>query len=396
MATEVIMPKLGLTMTEGTVIEWFKKEGEAVKAGEALLSVETDKVAIDVEAEVGGTLLKILVPAGQAVPITTVIGYVGEAGEKVPEHAAPTGQADVPLAPAISPQPVERKSETQDGSNPVSISPLARRLAKENNIDLSGVTGSGPQGRIVEADIQTLIQAQKTSTGSGTSVGVPFELQPLTQVKRVTARRMSESAQQIPHFYLNMEADCSRLVAAREKMQPEVEAQYHAHLTYTDFLLYALTQALVTNPRLNASWAEGEVRVFKEIHLGLAISTDQGLVVAVIHDCATMTIADFAREREGLAKKAREGKLTAEDIANGTFTLTNLGMFDIDSFQPIINPPQCAILAVGALKERPVVLNGQLAARPGMMLTLASDHRVVDGAEAASFLKQVVENLKSI
>ena len=396
MATEVIMPKLGLTMTEGTVIEWFKKEGDAVKAGESLLSVETDKVAIDVEAETSGTLLKILIPAGQVVPITTIIGYLGEPGEKVPERPAPAQQTTSQPAQVQPLQRMESKSGASSGSTPLSISPLARRLAKENQIELVNVQGSGPQGRIVEADIQKLIQARKVGSESTSTEGVPFEMRPLNQVKRVTARRMSESAQQIPHFYLNMVLDCSRLVAAREKLLPEAEVQHHVHLTYTDFLLHALAQALVQNPIFNASWVDGEVRVFKEIHLGLAISTDQGLVVAVIHDCGRMALHEIAIEREALAKRARDGKLTAEDIAKGTFTLTNLGMFNIDSFQPIINPPQCAILAVGALQERPFAENGQLVVRPTMTLTLAADHRVVDGAEAAAFLKQVSENLNSI
>lgn len=396
MAIEVIMPKLGLTMTEGTVINWFKKEGEVVKAGETLFSVETDKVVIDVEAEAGGTLIKILIPAGQAVPITTVIAYLGQPGEKIPEAPAPA-ETTASRNAQTEPAPVlKREGRVSDISIPLSISPLARRLARENQIDLTGVIGSGPQGRIVEADIKKLIRGHTVGSSVINTEGVPFEIHPLNQVKRVTAKRMSESAQHIPHFYLNMEVDCSQLVAAREKLLPEVEKEFHVHLTYTDFLLQALAQTLVQHKIFNSSWVEGEIREYKEIHLGLAISTNEGLVVAVLHDCGKMTLPEIATNRDTLANRARDGKLTAEDIANRTFTLTNLGMFAIDSFLPIINPPQCAILAVGAVQERPWVKNGQLVVKPTMTLTLAADHRVVDGVEGAMFLKQISENLSKI
>lgn len=396
MAIEVIMPKLGLTMTEGTVINWFKKEGEVVKVGEPLFSVETDKVAIDVEAEASATLLKIVIPAGQTVPITTIIAYLGQPGEKLPEPPAPAAPVQSQSALAQSPSYLQSQIRASDGSAPLKISPLARRLARENQIDLHGVKGSGPQGRIVEADINKLIQDRTAGSSIDGTEGVPFERHFLNQIKRVIAKRMSESAQNIPHFYLNLEIDCSQLMTARKKLMLEVERDFNAHLTYTDFLLHALAQALGQNPIFNSSWVEGEIRVYKEIHLGLAISTAQGLVVAVLHDCGKKTLPEIAAAREALTSRARDGKLTADDIANGTFTLTNLGMFAIDSFQPIINPPQCGILAVGAMQERPYVENGQLVIKPTMTLTLAADHRVVDGVEGAMFLKQISENLNKI
>ena len=397
MAIEVIMPKLGLTMTEGTIITWYKKEGDPVKVGEALFAAETDKVSIDVEATDSGTLLKILVKAGTTIPILGVIGYIGNPGDEIPllkqDILATTTDLSKPDE-RITPIPPRTAQGT--GDTPISISPLARHLVKENAIDLSGVKGTGPKGRIVEEDIQKILKEGKSGMSEPiqrNEITVPFEMHLLNQVKRVTARRMTESFQQTPHFYLNREIDCQLLVELRKKLLSEYENKFHIHLTYTDFILKALALVLPRNALLNASWENEQVRIFKEVHVGLAISTPQGLVVGVVHKAETMSIREIAATRETLTRKAKDGKLTPEDIANGTFTFTNLGMFGVDSFLPIINPPQSAILAAGVLSDRPMVLKGQLVIRPGIILTVALDHRVVDGIEGAAFLKELAEIL---
>ena len=397
MAIEVIMPKLGLTMTEGTIITWYKEEGDPVKVGEALFAAETDKVSIDVEATDSGTLLKILVKAGTTIPILGVIGYIGNPGDEIPLLKQDILATTTDLSKTderITPIPPRTAQGT--GDTPISISPLARHLVKENAIDLSGVKGTGPKGRIVEEDIQKILKERKSGINEPiqrNEITVPFEMHLLNQVKRVTARRMTDSFQQTPHFYLNREIDCQLLVELRKKLLTEYENEFHIHLTYTDFILKALALVLPRNALLNASWENEQVRIFKEVHVGLAISTPQGLVVGVVHKAETMSIREIAATRETLTRKAKDGKLTPEDIANGTFTLTNLGMFGVDSFQPIINPPQSAILAAGVLSDRPMVLNGQLVIRPGIILTVALDHRVVDGIEGAAFLKELAEIL---
>ncbi len=395
MATEVIMPKLGLTMTEGKVIDWKKKEGEIIKNGEPLFTVETDKVAIDVESPASGTLLKILIPTGELVPITEVIAYIGEPGESLPEIKktiyAPTAETSQPGLAEIKNVQADKQLA---GTLPIFISPLARRLAKKNNVDITDLIGSGPQGRIIEADIQKIINERQTGAETiTTSINVPSEVFSLNQVKRLTAKRMSESFQTTPHFYLEKEINCYRLVELHKKMSLEMEGKNKAHCTYTDFIIKALAATLPNNPLLNATWANGQIRLYKEVHLGLAISTPLGLMVGVIHRTEKLTLDEISAVREALTQRAKDGKLTQDDVTNGTFTLTNLGMLGIDSFTPIINPPQSAILAIGALADRPIVDNSQLVVRPTLKMTLAVDHRVADGVEAAALIKDLSELL---
>ncbi|OQY32427.1 MAG: hypothetical protein B6243_07490 [Anaerolineaceae bacterium 4572_5.2] len=378
MATEVIMPKLGLTMTEGTIVSWLKQEGETVEKGDALLEIETDKVVLGVEAPAGGTLLKILADTGETTPLAQIIGYIGEPGEKLPQpETAPTDAAPLP-----SPQPAVAKKKTPASqiktsplakrlageynidlstvagtgpqgrivkediqrvieaqkvnvqsapAPPVKASPLAKRLGREHNIELSTVEGTGPQGRIVEVDIRRIIESKKTDTPAESMVEVvPSQLQSITRIQRLTARRMSESFQTAPHFYLNI-----------------------------------------------------------EINLGVATATEQGLVVSVIHQAESLSLEEIIRARTALSQKAKDGKFSPDDVTGGTFTFTNLGMFGIDDFTPILNPPQSAILAAGAIVERPVGENGQVVLRPTLRLTLAIDHRVADGVDGAMFLKDL-------
>lgn len=389
MITEVTMPKLGLTMDEGTILDWFKDEGDAVRIGEALLSVETDKVSIDVETPASGILLKIVVLAGKTVPLGEVIAYIGDKGEAAPEKTRLGQESTSPVAPAAESKKVEVISPTTAG--PIKVSPIARKLAKENQIDLSAVQGTGPQGRIVEADIRALLSARETVAQRQIAFGeVPYHLQSLTSVRKVTAQRMSESFRAIPHFYLSIELSVAQLSALRQQLAAEYEDRFGIHLTYTDLLIRALALNLPRHPLLNAAfYSESDIKLYDEINPGFAIATTQGLVVGVIHHADHMSLMEIAQARHILALKAQERRLTPQDVSGGTFTLTNLGMYGIDDFSPIINPGQSAILAIGAIADRPISEGGQLVLRPTLRLTLAVDHRVADGVVGALFLQDL-------
>jgi len=389
MITEVTMPKLGLTMDEGTILSWMKGEGDTVRAGETLLSVETDKVAIDVEAPANGTLLKIVVPVGSTVPLGEVIAFIGEPGEAIPEITKIAPESTSMDNPPAQAGAAEAAPAAQPG--PIKISPIARRLAEENKIDLSSVQGSGPQGRIVEADILAIpSKKEKAAKPQAGKAEVAYQLQALTPVRKVTALRLSESFRTIPHFYLSVELNVALLVALRQELSPFLEAQSGIRLTHTDLLLRALALNLPRHPSLNAAYYnESEIKVYDEINPGIAIATEQGLVVGVIRHADRMSLGEIAVARHSLAAKAQERRLTPQDITGGTFTLTNLGMYQVDDFSPIVNPGQSAILAVGAVRERPVGEEGKLVLRPTLHMTLAVDHRVADGAAGALFLKDL-------
>lgn len=420
---EVIMPKLGLTMEEGTIIRWLKGEGEEVEKGESLLEVQTDKVVMEVEAPASGTLGKILTPEGDTVPVVQVIAYILEPAEEAPEEwPIPVVAAEaVPGKPIFAAKPlatpaVKRFARDKGidlaqvrGSGEggmitredllrfleekpapevverVKASPRARRLAQEKGVDLSRVPGSGPQGRITEKDLLDFLAAQELLTPG--------------PIQRLTAQRMSESFTSTPHFYLTIEAKATKLVELRERLRPAVEEKVGVRLTFTDILIALVAKALRDHPLANASWEEGSIRIWKEINIGLATALEEGLVVPVIKKADEKGLAQIASERKELADKATEGRLRLEQLEGGTFTLTNLGMFGVDEFGAIINPPQSAILAVGRIAERPVVEDGQVVPRPTIRLTLSLDHRVLDGAEGARFLsdlKALIEEMGDI
>lgn len=389
MATQVIMPKLGLTMTEGRILDWLKREGEPVRAGEPLLVVETDKVALDVEASASGLLLKILHPVGDVVPLGTVIAFIGEPGEPLPEVLPPEPAIQEHQAEAtiLSPAPPSAPSQP---ALPLKVSPLARKLAAEHGIDLYSLHGSGPAGRIVEEDVRAAIHAAAgAATPPPSPAEVPYRDLPLSAVRHTSARRMAESARSAPHFYLTIEVVVARLAELLRSLQPDYAARLGIHITYTDFFLRALALTLPKHPLLNAAAGIETVRCFTTIHLALAMATPEGLVAPVIHSIETLDLEGIARRRTELAEKARSRRLTPDDLSQATFTLTNLGMYGVDSFAPILNPPQSAILAVGAVSERPVGEGGQMVLRPTVHLTLAVDHRAADGVDGALFLKDL-------
>lgn len=421
---EIIMPKLGLTMEEGTLVRWHKREGETIEKGEILFEVETDKAVNEVEASVSGVLGKILIEEGGTATVLQTIAYLLEPGEAPPERwptpavaAVEGAKAETVGTPAGRAQatPVARRLAQERGIDlgqirgtgeggmitkedvlgfepskekvPLSergeiiASPRAKRLAAEKGIALERIQGSGPGGRITEQDV--LGYAERAD------VVIP------SRVQQITAARLTESFTTVPHFYLRVEVDASGLVAWREKLLPGIEASIGVRLTHTDLLILMVARTLAKHPRLNASWEEGSIRLAKEVHLGVATAVEEGLLVPVIKNADQKELAEIAQERSRLAQKAQAGKLGVADLEGGTFTLTNLGMFGIDDFDAIINPPQSAILAVGRIAERVVAHEGRGVVRPTLRLSLAIDHRVLDGALAARFLVDLKELIES-
>ncbi|HPZ76914.1 MAG TPA: dihydrolipoamide acetyltransferase family protein [Thermosynergistes sp.] len=396
MATVVTMPKLGLTMTEGSVSKWHKKEGERVEKGEIIAEVATDKINYELEAPESGVLRKILIGPDAKVPVTAPIAIIAEADEDISglmpkgtAGAAPATQAEVKAPPA----PVAAQAPATQA---IKASPAAKKLAKDHGVDLSLVTGTGPGGRIVEKDVEDYIERQKVGAvkpAAGlkeTPPATPAKRVPLVGMRKVIAQRMSESWHTSPMVTLNSEADANNLKLLRSNLRSAFESK-GVNLSYNHILLKICAQALTEFPLFNARLEGDEVILQDEVNIGLAIALEDGLIVPAVKNVARKGIFQIAVETEELIERARGNKLTPDDISGGTFTITNLGMFDVRDFTPIINPPQCAILGVGAMTDRPVAIDDSVVIRPIMVLSLTFDHRIVDGAQGAQFLKRVKE-----
>jgi pyruvate dehydrogenase E2 component (dihydrolipoamide acetyltransferase) len=405
MPHDVILPKLGTTMDEGTLLRWMKKEGESVRKGEPLFEVQTDKVNLEVESPADGVLARILCEPGRTAKVAEVIALIAAPGEIVSDsptrasppaavHAAATSTAAT--APTPGALPAAGPAEGRQFS-----SPAARRLARELGVDLptAGIRGSGPGGRIVERDVQRVADAggRRGADTEAIAAGRPLlhntNLVPLTPARRVTAQRMAESARTIPHFYLTVDVRAQALATLREKLN--AGAASGVRVSYSDLIVKAAARTLRDHPLLNAAWADGQIRMNMDIHIGLAMAAKDGLRVPVIHRADTLSVSDVARRRADLETRLTDGRLALSDLEGATFTISNLGMFGIDAFQAIINPPQAAILAVGRIADRVVAENGQAVVRPMMTLTLGADHRVCDGADAARFLQALRGALES-
>jgi pyruvate dehydrogenase E2 component (dihydrolipoamide acetyltransferase) len=391
-ATEVILPRLGQGMESGTIVRWLKSEGEPVEKGEPLFELDTDKVTQDVEAETSGVLLKIAVAEGE-VPVGQTVAFIGEQGEAVPEPVAVAPKAEPEQAeeqPAAEPAPVAQPVT----NGRLKASPLARRLARERGIDLGSVRGTGPEGRIVAEDVE---RAEAGGPAPPAAVPAPRVLRageveriPLSNVRRTIARRLTE-AWQIPVFQLQASADMTRvnaLVARLRERDPDLR------VTVTDVLTKVCAQALVRHREVNAEFTEEAILLHPSANVGLAVAAPQGLVVPVIHGAERLSLTEIAGVRADLVGRAREAKLRAEDIEGGTFTISNLGMYAVESFTAVLNPPQAAIVAVGATEDRVVAAGGETAVRPMVTLTCTFDHRAVDGAPAAAFLQTLKESLE--
>jgi pyruvate dehydrogenase E2 component (dihydrolipoamide acetyltransferase) len=422
MSTKVVMEALSPTMEEGRLVEWKKQEGDAVAVGDVLAEVETDKAVMELVARAGGTLLKQVVQAGTTVPVSELVAVIGEPGEKV---EAPVGRGDGQAAPAKKPAPKAEAAEEPPappggpaaaGNGPpaaaprpaaapaasrsagrVKASPLARRMAAERGIDISAVAGSGPEGRVVARDVEG---SRPAVAGAAAAVrapavrvpaGQPYQDVPLTQIRKTIARRLAQSIGPIPTFYLTTEVDMERAREAREAL---LEAGGEK-VSLNDIVIKAVAMALRQHPVCNAWWQDDHIRYWNEVHVSMAVAMEEGLITPVIRHTDLKSLREIAAESRDLAGRARERKLAPEEYTGGTFSVSNLGMLDIDEFTAVINPPEAGIVAVGRMAERPVVHEGAVAIRRRMRLTMSCDHRMIDGATGARFLqtlKGMLEN----
>lgn len=388
MAISVVMPALEMAQETGKLVSWLKKEGDRVRKGEPLLEVETDKAVLEVEAAEDGVLAGISGEVGTDIPVGQVIAWIVAPGESVPTAAkapvfATTTVADAAPSPASS-TPAAAATSAQ-------ISPKARRMAKEAGIDLATVRGSGSGGEVLASDIQALVDAK----ADGAATTPPPAPQPaLSSIQRLMAERTTQSWTTVPHFFVQRHVDATSLNQARAAMGPAVQQSHGVKLTHTDLLIAAVARTLTKHPLLTASWMDDSVRMNPDINIAIAMAVEEGVVSAVVHKASTLQVGEMAKLRLELTERARAHRLRPADLANGTFTISNLGMFQIDSFSAIITPPQAAILAVGAIADRVVAVAGRAEVRPMLTLTLSADHRVLDGAKASAFLRDLAETLQ--
>jgi pyruvate dehydrogenase E2 component (dihydrolipoamide acetyltransferase) len=397
-ANEVKLPRLGQGMEAGTITKWLKSEGDTVAKGEPLFEIDTDKVTQEVEADHAGVLLKIELASGEA-PVGQTIAWIGAAGEEVQAVEAPAETPKDEPAAKVKGEKAEPKPVSDTGTGTVSgdtasaanggrvkASPLARRIARERGIDLRSLRGTGPDGRIVAEDVERgQVAARQTPAGVAPVVSGEVESVPLTNIRKTIARRLT-AAWQAPVFQLTVSADMTRandLVVRARELNPDVR------ITVTDLLTKVCAQALMRHRDVNVQYADDALLKFPTANVGIAVAAPQGLIVPVIRSVERLAFAEVATARAEIVGRARENKLTAQDLEDGTFTISNLGMFGIEQFVAVINPPQAAILAVGATVDTPVVRDGQVVVRPMLTMTLTVDHRAVDGAEGADFLRTV-------
>ncbi len=416
MATEVKLPRLGQGMESGTIVRWLKTEGDAVSKGEPLYELDTDKVTQEVEAESDGVLLKIVIPDGE-VDVGTTVGIIGSQDEDVSALLAGAqggngGAPTAPAAPATPSVPEARSEPEQTPSDTVSqaaaapiaqeaaapsppraegervkASPLARRIARERGVDLVQLTGTGPEGRVIAEDVEKAAARPATPAAAAPAEAAETEIVELTSTRRTIARRLTE-AWQAPVFQLTVTADASELVATRERMV-ELLREGETKPTVSDVLTRIVASALVRHRPVNAHFVDGKIHRFAAANVGLAVAAPSGLVVPVIRDADRKSVQQIAADRADLVSRARDGKLKLPDLEDGTFTISNLGMYGIEQFIAVLNPPQVAILAVGAIEDRPAAIDGDFAIVPTMSMTLTCDHRAIDGSEGAEFLRTV-------
>ena len=421
MATEVLMPQMGYDMTEGTVVKWVKQEGDAVSKGEVIAEIETDKATVEMEAEAGGVLRRIAVGEGATVPVGQVIGVIGAADEELPEVGdAPADGADAAGA-AEEAAPIsqtEAVSAPADGgaSGALRASPVARRLADERGVDLKQVTGTGPGGRITKEDVLNFAppaeapaaapeatpvpQAAPAGEAAGQSmrVGPPPRFPdaqgriPLSKMALAIARRTAATKGPVPHYYVNAAVDMTRAMEFRREIN---EALSDARVSVNDLVIKAAALALRKYPVFNATFQDDHLEVSPHVNIGVAVALDEGLVVPAILECERKPLTQIAKEAKDLGRRAREGKLRQDEYTAGTFSISNLGMFEVDSFTAIIVSPQAAVLAVGAVQPTPVVRNNEVVVRQMMQASLSADHRISNGADAAQFLVEIKRRLEA-
>jgi pyruvate dehydrogenase E2 component (dihydrolipoamide acetyltransferase) len=407
---EVIMPKMGDAMTEGKILRWMKQPGDRVARGEPIAEIETDKVNVDLEAEDGGTLAEIVVPAGEMAAVGATIAVIAREGEPA---AKPAKAADTKAAakPAAAEKPAEnaKTADTPAAAEPaadatpavearpdagaVRASPLARRLAEQHGIPLASIKGTGPDGRVTKEDVEAAVAGRPPAATAPaaptptTPAAVGDRDEPLSRMRQTIARRMTEAKQQIPHIYITMSVGMDAALALRRQINEGADDA--RKVSVNDLVVRAAALALRKFPALNAAFADNAVRYYGDVNISVAVALPEGLIAPTLYHCNRKSVWEIAAESRALAERARTGKLRPEDLRPGTFTISNLGMFDVDVFSAIVNPPQAAILAVGAAKPQAVVRDGALAVATMMQVTCSADHRVTDGAEVARFLTEL-------
>ncbi len=405
MATRIDMPQLGLTMEKGTILQWLKAEGERVEKGQPVVLIQTEKVEYEVEAPGAGTLLTILAKEGTELPVGGVMGVLGQPGEDVSELIGGAASREPRAAgsevPGPSPEP--RASEAPPVREPgerVKISPVAKKLAQEHGIDITTLKPTGPEGRIVREDVERAIAAKSKAPSAEHPEGTQEEKKavpeviPLAGIRKVIFDRMGQSWREAARVTLFADADMTEIVRLRQEKGADWERRFGIKPSYSDLIHMAVARALREEPRINCRLDGQSVRVGREVNLAFAIDLGEGLVAAVIREADKKSLGDLAGAARDLAERARTNRLTPDDMADGTFTVTNLGGVGVEYFTPIINPPQAGILGVGKIQEKPVVRGGGIHIRPMMTLSLVFDHRLIDGAPAAKFLAKVKELLE--
>ena len=414
MAISVVMPALEMAQETGKLVSWKKKEGDPVKKGELLLEVETDKAVVEIEAAGDGILGGVTAQAGAVVPVGQTIAWLLKPGETPPTSSAPvqTGRTG---AAAMQPAVAAAESAAGPQGDPlaaavagnIKISPKARRLAKEHGVDITRIKGTGPGGEIVAEDVLAAkgsaapAAAPRAAAAAGSPASAPSmpsvstEIGALSSIGRIMAERTTQSWTTAPHFFVSREVDGTALIAAREKFGPDIERSRGVKLTYTDLLTAIIAKALRKHPRMNASWTGDSIKANADINVGLAMAVTDAVIVGVVPKTDGMSLGDIAVRRRDLTERARTNKLQPADISGATFTISNLGMYKVDSFTAIIVPPQAGILAVGAMTDRVVPVPGGIGVRPMMTITLSCDHRVLDGARGAAFMHDLVEALQN-
>jgi pyruvate dehydrogenase E2 component (dihydrolipoamide acetyltransferase) len=388
MAFSVVMPALEMAQETGKLIAWRKKEGDRVTKGEPLLEVETDKAVLEVEAPADGVLAGITAAAGADIPVGKTIAWIVAPGEKPPAENESAASAPAARGKTESHAgPVAASAPQPSAVQSARISPKARRLAKELGVDLAAVRGSGPGGEILASDVQAAPAASDAAPKQG-GIEVPSTL------GRLMAERTTQSWTTVPHFFVTREIEAGALNEYRERLTPEIERTHHIRITHTDLLVALVARVLLKHPRLNSSWTAEGIRLHDHVNMGVAIAVNDGVVAAVIPNAHGASLGEIATRRRDLAERARAGKLHPADLADATFTISNLGMHRVDQFTAIIIPPQAAILAVGSIADRVVAADGKPAVRAMMGLTLSCDHRAVDGARAAMFLSDLAEAVR--
>ena len=382
------MPKLGMDMSEGSIVKWLKQRGDSVKRGEPLAEIETDKSTVEVESPVSGVLLRQYYEEGACLPCGTPLAAIGAAGEDAPElpclEREGGGEAAAPETRS-APQP-ESAAEPREGR--LRVSPRARRLAEREGAELALILGTGPKGRIVEQDVRAYLKQRAAAPASGEGRTHMETIQPLSGIRKITAQRMHQSISEMAQTTHRVDVDMVELIDFRRQLNERLEPEGWK-ISFVDLLVAVCAKSLMEHPQANASLRPDGLHTFGYANVGVAVDTPRGLVVPVIRDADSLSLREIAKTSRGLIEKARQGTLGPEEMRGGTFTISNLGMYELDSFTAIVNPPETSILAVGRILDRVVALNGQAVVRPMMNLGLTYDHRVLDGAPAARFLQTI-------